>query len=81
MRNSDLINQRNQAIYQKYCEMYFGEMKREEVIWPELKKLFWLEEDTLYRIVLKVSKEADAAPNQLELPLNPTANEIQVNQQ
>lgn len=69
MRRSDLINQRNQAIYARYSEMYFVNMMREEAIWPELKKLFWLEEDTLYRIVLKVSREADNAPNQLELPL------------
>ena len=75
MRSSNLINERNQAIYASYCEMYFGRLMREEAIWPELKKIFWLEEDTIYRIVLKVSREADSVPNQLQLPLAENGNE------
>ncbi len=68
--DSELITARNKAIYQKYCYMYFTEMKREEAIWPVLKKEFWLEEKTLYKIVLKVSREAAENPDQLKLPLN-----------
>ena len=68
MGKSDLRSQRDLDIYKDYCEMYFIQMKREEAIWPVLKAKYYLEEDTVYRIVLKVSKEANSAPNQLELP-------------
>ncbi len=66
MRNSEsgLIKERNLSIYSRYCEMYFTNMMREEAIWPELKKEFWLEEHTIYRIVLSISKKANNEPPQ-----------------
>lgn len=66
MRNSvsGLIKERNQRIYSRYCDMYFTNMMREEAIWPELKKEFWLEENTIYRIVLSISKTATNEPSQ-----------------
>lgn len=75
-KTSDLVQQRDEQILEAYNKMYWGEMKREEAIWPELEQRFFLKQKTLYKIVLAKSKEK---ANQ-----NTTANEcdnIQSNQQ
>lgn len=68
MNKPDLKRKRNKLIYEQYTEMYFTRMMREEAIFIELKEVFFLEVDTIYRIVLAMSKEA--AKSQPELPLN-----------
>ena len=60
MRTSYLIDKRNQTIYEKYAKLW-GQGMREELIWPELEKEFYLEQGTLYRIILKESKKDIAA--------------------
>jgi hypothetical protein len=67
MSNLELLHKRNNAIYERYCELFFGNMMRDEAIWPILKKEFWLEESTLYRVVLKMSKKALDAPIKQEI--------------
>lgn len=56
----ELIKERNQKIYQRYCELW-GDGMRDELIWPILSKEFWLRKQTLYRIFLKITKVAKAA--------------------
>ena len=64
MRNNTLIDRRNKLIYEAYAELW-GKGQREELIWPQLTVQFHLEENTLYRIVLKQSKMALKAQPQL----------------
>lgn len=54
---SPLIQERNQAIFDRYSDLYFKQLLREEAIWPVLKKEFWLEKNTIYKIVLEMSKK------------------------
>lgn len=72
MNKPDLKRKRNKLIYERYTEMYFTRMMREEAIFIELKEVFFLEVDTIYRIVLAMSKEAANA--QPELPLTESNN-------
>ena len=66
MRNSSLINRRNRLIYEAYAALW-GAGQREELIWPELRLAFHLEEDTLYRIVLKQTRMVAALSPELPL--------------
>lgn len=57
MRNSELIAKRNDKIYARYGEMYFGQLMRDEEIYKILVEEFYLDELTLYRIILNKDKE------------------------
>lgn len=66
MRNSSLINRRNKLIYEAYANLW-GQGQREELIWPQLSLQFYLEKDTLYRIVLKETRIKEAVSPELPL--------------
>lgn len=57
MRNSELIAKRNDKIYARYGEMYFGLLMRDEEIYKVLMEEFHLEKRTLYHIILGKDKE------------------------
>ncbi len=65
-----LVAERDKAIFARYNELFFGSMMRDEAIWPILKKEFWLEESTVYRVVLKMSKFAAQMPVENNEPEN-----------
>lgn len=68
MYHTKNIVKRNKLIYEDYIFAYFTEFKREEKIWDELGKKYFLSERSIYLIVLKLRKEAQ--DSQPELPLN-----------
>ena len=47
---------RDSLIYEDYAKLW-GAGQREELIWPELEKKYYLSASTIYRIVLKQSKQ------------------------
>jgi len=57
MKNVSLTKKRNTEILKNYNAMYFGEMKRDEVIYQELSEKYFMMPKTLYEIVLKESKK------------------------
>lgn len=65
MRSSTLIARRNKLIYERYAELW-GEGLREELIWPMLVEVFYLQKDTIYRIVLEQSKQAKSVQPEIE---------------
>lgn len=67
MRSESLINRRNKLIYERYSSLW-GSGQREELIWPVLTNEFHLEQPTIYRIILKMIKEANKVSS--ELPFN-----------
>lgn len=67
MYNTVNIVKRNKLIYEDYIFAYFTDFKREEKIWEELGEKYFLSERSIYLIVLKLRKEAQAT--QPELPL------------
>lgn len=64
MRNEDLKLARNTKILERYNQMYWGEMKRDSVIFPELTREFYLAETTLKDIIWRMGK---SVPQTLEL--------------
>ena len=56
MRSVEIINNRNQIIYNEYAELW-GQGLREELIWPKLSEKFFIAEKTVYRIVLIEGKK------------------------
>lgn len=72
-RDTALIEKRNLKIYEMYSQLW-GEGLREELIWPQISEAFYLQENTIYRIVLDQTKVT--TKNQLDLFI-PPANENQ----
>jgi hypothetical protein len=56
MRNQELKKQRDDLIYQRYCQLWGEQQLREEVIWPILTTEFHLTPRTIYRIILSQTK-------------------------
>ena len=56
IRLRKLIKKRNSAIYAMYVKLW-GQGLREELIWPQISEVFYLEEETIYRIVLDQNKQ------------------------
>jgi hypothetical protein len=61
MRESNLVKKRNTQIFDRYAELW-SKGVREELIWPELEKEFYLQPNTLYRIVLNERKNGTEIP-------------------
>ena len=61
MRNPDLLAKRNEQIFSRYGEMYFGKLMREEEIYKILVSEFHLEKRTLYGIILEMGKKESPA--------------------
>ncbi|WP_443937076.1 hypothetical protein [Pedobacter sp. MW01-1-1] len=57
MRNPELLTIRNEQIYARYGEMYFGQLMRDDEIFKILTNEFHLEKRTLYHIILQKDKE------------------------
>lgn len=55
-----LVEVRNAKIFERYGELYFGQLMREEEIYKILIYEFFLEKRTLYGIVLEMSKKQTA---------------------
>lgn len=47
---------RDRLIYEDYASLW-GQGQREEVIWPVLEERYHVAQSTIYRIVLKMSKQ------------------------
>jgi len=56
MRDPELKRQRDNLIYQRYCQLWGEQQLREEVIWPILTAEFHLTQRTIYRIILQQTK-------------------------
>jgi hypothetical protein len=56
MRNQPLKEKRDKLIFEEYAQLW-GAGKRDELIFEELSKKYFLERDTIYRIVLQQKKE------------------------
>ncbi|MDF2433421.1 MAG: hypothetical protein JWP44_3052 [Mucilaginibacter sp.] len=59
MRNQPLIQERDKQIFEEYAKLW-ATGKREELIFEELSARYFLERNTVYRIVLKYSKTEKA---------------------
>lgn len=57
MLKRPLVEIRNTRIFERYAELYFGQLMREEEIYKILVTEFYLEKRTLYGIVLEMSKQ------------------------
>lgn len=57
MLERPLVKIRNEKIFARYAELYFGKLMREEEIYKILVTEFYLEKRTLYGIVLEMSKQ------------------------
>ena len=55
-KDTPQIIRRNQDIYDMYVKLW-SEGLRDELIYPQISKAFYLEERTVYRIVLDKRKE------------------------
>ncbi len=49
-------DKRNALIKEDYVHLYFTEGKREEVIWADLADKYFLEPDTIRKLILKLCK-------------------------
>lgn len=58
MYNQTLLNRKYTKILNRYNELYFKHFMRDEKIYEIMSDEFDLEQTTLYRIVLKMSKAA-----------------------
>ena len=56
IRSQKKIHVRNQQMADEYTRLFFTEGKRENVIWDELSERFFLEPDTIRKIILKLVK-------------------------
>ncbi len=56
MRNQDFLKERNDKIFQRYSDLYFGQFMRDEQIYDILESEFFLSKRTIYHIVLKIRK-------------------------
>ncbi|MHB8207777.1 hypothetical protein [Mucilaginibacter sp.] len=64
MRESNLVKKRNNQIFDRYAE-FWSKGIREELIWSELQKEFYLQPYTLYRIVLNERRNSIEHPEVL----------------
>lgn len=58
---------RNKLIAEDYTRLFFEECKRDEAIFVELGEKYFLEPDTIYRIILEQQRKADKMQNKLDL--------------